>query len=120
MLSEMAISHLTSKRIVCQISGFSTYPFYIGYGWERVTPGQAELSCNGDAVVGNDVWIGYDSLTVPGVKIGSGAIVSSRSTVVSDVPPYSVVGGNPAKLIKLRFSRMWCSRSSRLPGGIGI
>ncbi|MFO0867439.1 MAG: CatB-related O-acetyltransferase [Pirellulales bacterium] len=56
-----------------------------------------------DTVIGNDVWLGYDVLLMPGVKIGDGAIVAARSVVVSDVPAYSVVGGNPAKVIKQRF-----------------
>ncbi|KPQ32590.1 MAG: virginiamycin A acetyltransferase [Phormidesmis priestleyi Ana] len=87
-----------------KLSGFSTYPFQIfGNGWEKVTPKPGELPYKGDTVIGNDVWIGYDVLIMPGVSIGNGAIVSSRSVVVSDVPAYSVVGGNPAKLIKQRF-----------------
>jgi virginiamycin A acetyltransferase len=50
------------------------------------------------------VWIGYDTLIMPGVTIGNGAIVSSRSVVVSDVPAYTIVGGNPARPIRQRFS----------------
>lgn len=88
-----------------KLSGFSTYPFQIfGNGWEKVMPQPDELPFKGDTIVGNDVWIGYDALIMPGVKIGNGAIVSSRSVVVSDVPAYTVVGGNPAKPIKHRFS----------------
>jgi virginiamycin A acetyltransferase len=88
-----------------KISGISTYPFQIfGNGWERVMPQPGDLPFKGDTVIGNDVWIGYDCLIMPGVKIGNGAIISSRSVVVSDVPPYAIVGGNPAKLIKERFS----------------
>jgi virginiamycin A acetyltransferase len=87
-----------------KISGFSAYPFSIfGNGWERITPQPGDLPYKGDTVIGNDVWIGYDSLIMPGVKIGDGAIIASRSVVVSDVAPYSVVGGNPARLIRMRF-----------------
>lgn len=87
-----------------KLSGISTYPFQIfGNGWERVMPQPGELPYKGDTIVGNDVWIGYDALIMPGVKIGNGAIVSSRSVVVGDVAPYTVVGGNPAKPIKERF-----------------
>ena len=87
------------------ISGHSTFPFFIfGGGWESVTPEPGDLPYKGDTIVGNDVWIGYDSLVMPGVKIGDGAIVASRSVVVQDVPAYSLVGGNPAKLIRLRFT----------------
>lgn len=66
-------------------------------------PQAGDLPYKGDTIVGNDVWIGYEALIMPGVRIGNGAIVSSRSVVVSDVAPYSVVGGNPAKPIKHRF-----------------
>jgi virginiamycin A acetyltransferase len=87
-----------------QINGFSTYPFYIfGNGWEAATPQPGDFPYKGDTVIGNDVWLGYDVLVMPGVKIGDGAIVAARSVVVSDVPAYSVVGGNPAKVIKQRF-----------------
>lgn len=88
-----------------KISGLSTYPFSIfGNGWEKVLPQPGELPYKGDTIIGNDVWIGYDSLIMPGVKIGNGAIISSRSVVVSDVAPYTVVGGNPARLIRQRFA----------------
>ncbi|MGF1589260.1 MAG: Vat family streptogramin A O-acetyltransferase [Pleurocapsa sp.] len=88
-----------------QISGFSTYPFYIfGNGWEKVTPQDNELPFKGDTLVGNDVWIGYESIMMPGVTIGDGAIIAAKSVVVNDVPPYSIVGGNPAKIIKQRFT----------------
>jgi virginiamycin A acetyltransferase len=88
-----------------QISGFSTYPFYIfGNGWEKVTPQDHELPFKGDTLVGNDVWIGYESIIMPGVTIGDGAIIAAKSVVVNNVPPYSIVGGNPAKIIKQRFT----------------
>lgn len=87
-----------------KLSGISTYPFQIfGNGWEKVMPRPGDLPYKGDTVIGNDVWIGYDALIMPGVRIGDGAIVSSRSVVVSDVEPYTIVGGNPAKAIKRRF-----------------
>lgn len=88
-----------------KLSGISTYPFQIfGNGWEKVTPSMSDLPYKGDTVIGNDVWIGYDALIMPGVRIGDGAIVSSRSVVTGDVPPYTIVGGNPAKTIKVRFA----------------
>jgi virginiamycin A acetyltransferase len=87
-----------------KLSGVSTFPFQIfGNGWEKVMPKPGELPYKGDTIIGNDVWIGYEALIMPGVKIGNGAIVSSRSVVVADVPAYTVVGGNPAKPIKQRF-----------------
>ncbi|MBD3652810.1 Vat family streptogramin A O-acetyltransferase [Kangiella sp.] len=90
-----------------KVSGFSTYPFYIfGNGWEKVLPGEGELPYKGDTVIGHDVWLGYESTIMPGVSIGHGAIVASKSVVTSDVPAYSVVGGNPAKVLKLRFNEV--------------
>jgi virginiamycin A acetyltransferase len=87
-----------------RMSGFSTYPFNIfGSGWERVTPRPDELPYKGDTVVGNDVWLGYESLVMPGVTIGDGSIVAARSVVTADVPPYTIVGGNPAKPLRRRF-----------------
>jgi virginiamycin A acetyltransferase len=86
-------------------SGFSTYPFFVfGGGWEAATPRPGELPFKGNTVIGNDVWIGYDALLMPGVQIGDGAIVAARSVVTRDVPPYAVVGGNPAQVIRLRFT----------------
>ncbi|CAN7396790.1 Vat family streptogramin A O-acetyltransferase [Caballeronia sp. LjRoot29] len=88
-----------------KLSGVSTYPFQIfGNGWEKVMPAVTELPYKGDTVIGNDVWIGYDALIMPGVKIGNGAIVSSRSVIANDVPAFTIVGGNPAKPLKERFA----------------
>lgn len=87
-----------------KLSGISTYPFQIfGNGWEKVTPVPGELPYRGDTIIGNDVWMGYEALIMPGVKIGNGALVASRSVVVGDVPAYTIVGGNPAKPLKQRF-----------------
>jgi virginiamycin A acetyltransferase len=87
-----------------KLSGISTYPFQIfGHGWEWVMPELGDLPFKGDTIVGNDVWIGYEALVMPGVTIGNGAIVASRSVVVGDVPAYTVVGGNPATVLKQRF-----------------
>lgn len=58
----------------------------------------------GNIIIGNDVWIGYDSIIMSGVHIGDGAIIGTRAVVTNDVPPYSIVGGIPAKVIKKRFS----------------
>ena len=87
------------------MAGFSTYPFYIfGNGWEASQPQAGDLPDKGDTVIGNDVWIGYQALIMPGIKIGNGAIISLRSVVTSDVPAYSIVGGNPARVIRQRFN----------------
>ncbi|TQF71098.1 Vat family streptogramin A O-acetyltransferase [Pseudoalteromonas luteoviolacea] len=89
-----------------QMSGFSTYPFYIfGNGWEKAMPQEGELPYKGDTEIGHDVWVGYESTIMAGVKIGTGAIIASKSVVTQDVPPYSIVGGNPAKVIRMRFEQ---------------
>ena len=89
-----------------KISGFSTYPFQIfGNGWERVTPRSEEFPQKGDTIVGHDVWLGYQSMVMPGVRIGSGAIIAAQSLVVKDVEPYTIVGGNPARCLKQRFDQ---------------
>lgn len=76
----------------------STYPFLNKEALKR------SFEEKGDTVIGNDVWIGMNSMLMPGVKIGDGAIIAAQSVVTKDVAPYSLVGGNPAKLIKNRFS----------------
>jgi virginiamycin A acetyltransferase len=82
--------------------GFTTYPFKI-FGHEFAD--LPLLSDNkGDTIIGNDVWIGNDVTFMPGVKVGDGAIIASKSVVTKDVAAYTVVGGNPAKLIRQRFS----------------
>lgn len=86
------------------LTGISTYPFQIfGNGWEKVMPEADGLPHKGDTVIGNDVWIGYDALVMPGVNIGNGAIIAARAVVASDVPAYTIVGGNPARPIRQRF-----------------
>lgn len=64
-----------------------------------------EYPTKGNTEVGNDVWIGFNSTIMPGVKIGDGAIIGTNSVVTKNVEPYSIVGGNPAKEIKKRFSK---------------
>ena len=98
-----------------KLSGISTYPFYIfGNGWEAAMPAPGELPYKGDTVIGNDVWIGYKALIMPGVKIGNGAIISSGSVVVSDIPAYAIAGGNPAKPFKMRFDEETIDRLERI------
>jgi virginiamycin A acetyltransferase len=57
----------------------------------------------GDTVVGHDVWFGYESLVMPGVTIGSGAVIGARAVVTADVAPYTIVAGNPARIVRRRF-----------------
>jgi virginiamycin A acetyltransferase len=86
------------------IGGFSSYPFRIfGGAWQDNLPEEFAFPQRGDTVVGNDVWLGYGGLIMPGVKIGDGAIVASRAVVTKDVLPYAIVGGNPARIIRMRF-----------------
>ena len=85
-------------------NAISAYPFAIfGNDWKHAMDNR-NYPMKGNTVVGNDVWIGYKATIMPGVQIGDGAIIASNATVVKDVEPYSVVGGNPAKLIRKRFS----------------
>lgn len=88
-----------------RISSISTYPFNVfGGTWSENTPPHlSQLPFKGDTVVGNDVWIGRESVIMPGVKIGDGAIIAAHSVVTKDIEPYSIVGGNPSKLIRKRF-----------------
>jgi lipopolysaccharide transport system ATP-binding protein len=79
--------------------------------WGPVTPEIAQMhmemghpTCNGDITVGSDVWIGAKATIMSGVKIGDGAVVAANSVVTKDVEPYSIVGGNPAKHIRYRFT----------------
>ena len=87
-----------------RINAVTTYPFSImGHGWESTIPTLDDLPYKGDTVVGNDVWIGQNVTVLPGVHIGDGAIVGANAVVTRDVPPYHIVGGNPARVIRPRF-----------------
>ena len=84
----------------------STYPFPIFFEeWGLdVTNITSAWDNKGDIVIGNDVWIGYEAVVLSGVTIGDGAIIGTRAVVTKDVPPYTIVGGIPAKPIRKRFS----------------
>ncbi|MEU6736853.1 CatB-related O-acetyltransferase [Streptomyces physcomitrii] len=86
-------------------TGVSTYPFAMfGGEWaERTLDLVTTMRSRGDTVVGNDVWFGYGATVMPGVRIGDGAIVAAGAVVTADVPPYTVVGGAPARTIRRRF-----------------
>ena len=84
----------------------STYPFgHIHQGVFDRFDGSGHPSTRGDVVIGNDVWIGDGVTIMSGVRIGDGAVIAANSHVVKDVEPYTLVGGNPARFIKYRFSR---------------
>ena len=87
------------------MTGFSTYPFDIfGKGWEKDFDQTAYVAASrGDTVVGNDVWIGREARIMPGVTIGDGAVIGAHSVVASDIPPYAIAVGNPARVVRRRF-----------------
>jgi len=86
-----------------KLDGVSTYPFPVfKNGWEDVY-NPFDLPVKGDIIIGNDVWMGYDSVIRNGVTVGNGAIIATRSVVIKDVPAYAIVAGNPAKVVKMRF-----------------
>lgn len=99
-----------------KMSSLSTYPFPIFYEeWGL----DVKDICNawdnkGDIVIGNDVWIGYEAVIMSGVTIGDGAIIGTRAVVTKDVPPYTIVGGVPAKPIRKRFDDATIERLIKL------
>lgn len=87
------------------LKSLSTYPFPIFFDeWNLDAKNITSAWDNkGDIVIGNDVWIGYEAVIMPGVKIGDGAIIGTRAVVTKDVEPYTIVGGVPARVIRKRF-----------------
>ena len=86
-----------------QMNAVTTFPFYTLEGWNMEPPAQADLPLKGDTVIENDVWIGQNAVILPGVHIGDGAIIGANSVVGSDVDPYTIVAGNPARVLRKRF-----------------
>lgn len=85
------------------VDSISSYPFAIfGNGWKDAMNDKSYPN-KGNTIIGNDVWIGHNVTIMPGISIGDGAIIATNSTVASNVEPYTIVGGNPAKLIRNRF-----------------
>jgi virginiamycin A acetyltransferase len=98
-----------------RMDGVSSYPFpMMGGDWHDHMDLFASRPVRHDTVVGNDVWLGYRVTVMPGVHIGDGAIVASESVVSEDVPPYAVVGGNPARVLRRRFGEEDVERLQRL------
>ena len=87
------------------LKSLSTYTFPLFYeNWDLNKSDVATAWDNkGDIVIGNDVWIGYEAIVMAGIHIGDGAIIASRAVVTKDVPPYTIVGGVPARTIRKRF-----------------
>jgi len=85
--------------------GPSTFPFGIfGGSWAETTMDLVmSAPSRGDTVVGHDVWLGYRTLVMPGLTIGHGAVIAAGSVVVSDIPPYAIAGGNPARVLRMRY-----------------
>ena len=84
------------------MDGLTTFPFPV-FDPATIDGYKAGFSGLPDTVIGHDVWIGHGALILPGVQIGSGAIIGAGALVTRNVAPYSIVAGNPARLIRLRF-----------------
>ncbi|MEV0359591.1 CatB-related O-acetyltransferase [Nocardia sp. NPDC050697] len=88
-----------------RMDGVSTFPFpTLGGSWAEHIDLLTELPNRGDTVLGNDVWLGYGVTVMPGVRIGHGAIVAAGSVVTRDIPDYAVAGGNPARVLRKRYT----------------
>ena len=86
-----------------QMNAVSTFPFFTLEGWNASAPQKSDMPLKGDTVIGNDVWIGQNATIMPGVHIGDGAIIGANSLVSKDVGPYTIVAGNPIRVIRKRF-----------------
>ncbi len=90
-----------------ELTPISTFPFAIfGNGWEHINEGiniGNKYPNKGNTVIGNDVWLGYGATIMPGVHIGSGAVIGAKAVVTRDVPDYAIAGGNPARIVRKRF-----------------
>lgn len=88
-----------------RIDWVTTYPFSaLAFQWPNAEGIPGHPATKGDVVIGNDVWIGMGATVLSGITIGDGAVIATRSVVTNDVPAYGIVGGNPARLIRHRFS----------------
>ncbi|MDH6342506.1 acetyltransferase-like isoleucine patch superfamily enzyme [Parabacteroides sp. PFB2-12] len=87
--------------------------FYEEWGSEKANVTDA-WDNKGDIVIGNDVWVGYEAVIMAGVHIGDGAIIGTRAVVTKDVPPYTIVGGVPAREIRKRFDEATISKLLKL------
>jgi virginiamycin A acetyltransferase len=100
----------TATKFMCpygehHTNSFTTYPLFWKDQHTTISmPSRQYFHDKGPTLVGHDVWFGYDSLIMPGITIGSGAIIASRAVVTQNVPAYAIVGGNPAKIIRMRFA----------------
>jgi acetyltransferase-like isoleucine patch superfamily enzyme len=81
----------------------TTYPFPVFRKWRGDGPIQGHPATRGNVDIGNDVWLGAGCVILSGVRVGDGAVVGCRAVVGRDVPPYAIVAGNPAKVVRMRF-----------------
>ncbi|MDY4787733.1 MAG: CatB-related O-acetyltransferase [Bacilli bacterium] len=88
-----------------QMNAITTFPFYTLNGWEMNHPNKNDLPYKGDTIIGNDVWIGQNAVILPGIKIGDGAIIGANTIVSKDIEPYTIVVGNPCKVVRYRFDK---------------
>ncbi|MDP2732487.1 MAG: CatB-related O-acetyltransferase [Hoeflea sp.] len=84
------------------MDGFSTFPFAV-FNPDLIGDYGQAIGNQRDSVIGNDVWLGFESVVLPGVQIGTGVIVAARTVVTRDVPDYAIIAGNPGRIIRMRF-----------------
>lgn len=98
------------------LRSLSTYTFPIFYEQRGLDPKNIRDAWDnkGDIVIGNDVWIGYEAVILSGVTVGDGAVIGTRAVVTKDVPPYTIVGGVPARPIRRRFDPQTIARLEEL------
>ena len=104
VLYQYPINH--DKLIIgkfCSIACGATFPIFFEEWGLNIKDVAAAWDNKGDIIIGNDVWIGYEAVIMAGVTVGDGAIIGTRAVVTKDVPPYTIVGGVPAKPIRKRF-----------------
>ena len=93
----------------------TTYPFpEIAEHWPETGAISGMTGSKGDIIIGNDVWVGYGAIILSGVTIGDGAAIGAGAVVTRDVEPYAIMGGNPAKIIRMRFDRLTVTRLLKL------
>jgi virginiamycin A acetyltransferase len=113
-----------------RLDSLSSYPFPVfACEWDPEMDVREAWDHRGDIRIGNDVWIGFEAVILSGVTIGDGAVVATRAVVTRDVPPYGIVGGIPAKLIRKRFDedtveallriRWWDWEPDRIASALG-
>lgn len=91
-----------------RIEWVTTFPFSVL--WESARDIKGHPKTKGDVIIGNDVWLGAEAVILSGVSIGDGAVVGARSVVTGDIPPYGIVAGNPARMVKKRFDDQTIAR----------